>query len=469
MKKIYFILLSLCFIIALSGCDLTLEPEGENDIPLDEAIQTLEDVEELLLSNYAVIRSGSTMGGNSNWMGSLLADQADRDPSSGFGDVQFINIDFNAQNPTLRPFWADLYVVANRSSIAISFIEILEGSDEAKNKLRGEALFLRSLAHFELVRYFALPYIKDQDNTQPGIPLRLDPVLEIESPTAPRSSVEATYARIIEDLLAAIDLLPSVDEDDGKPTVWAARALLAKVYFQQNNFDGAFAQANEVIQNGGFQLNETVTDIFDPEQNFSRESIWEIPSILLDNSSASLTGLYQSDRPFDPTYYADESFAIFARSEAADTRGQLWYNERLRNGANPPPEPVVFVSKFDNPVFNLPMLRLAEILLIRAESAAETNNTAVAVADLQSVRGRAFDDSGISIDFSGTDDLINQIREERQKEMAFEFSNIFHDLKRVGGNGESVTIGGLSFNSPELLFKIPDVEVNTNPLVEQNP
>lgn len=471
MNKIYRNITFILALLILNSCDLTLDVEDENLIPIEEGFTTLEDLDELLLSNYSIVRSGNTLGGNSNWMGSLLADQTDRDPSSGFGDVQFINVNFNAQNPTLRPFWADLYVVANRSSTAISLVDQLDGTEDVKNRIKGESYFMRSLAHFELVRYFALPYITGVDNSQLGIPLRIDPVEEINSPTVGRSTVEQTYGRIIMDLLTAIDLLPAVNSDEnGRPTLWAARALLARVYFQQNDFENAFLQSDEIVRNGGFMLNENVSDIFDPEQNFSSESIWELPSIIIDNSSGSLTGLYQSDRSFDPTYYVDGRFAAFATSNAGDTRASEWYSTRLRNGNNPPPEPVTYVSKFDNANFNLPMLRYAEILLIRAESAAETNRSAIAQADLQAVRGRAFGDPGIAISFNGTDDLISQIRDERLKEMAFESSNIYHDLKRIGGSGESnIFVGELPFNSPRLLFKIPDVEVNTNPLVVQNP
>jgi hypothetical protein len=109
---------------------------------------------------------------------------------------------------------------------------------------------------------------------------------------------------------------------------------------------------------------------------------------------------------------------------------------------------------------NVPVIRYAEILLIRAEAANAAGNSAQALADVNIVRQRA----GLPAlsGLSGTP-LAQAIQRERLIELAVE-GNRFHELKRLRQN-----IRSTPWNGNQAIFKIPDVEVNANPNAAQNP
>ncbi|MEQ8924345.1 MAG: RagB/SusD family nutrient uptake outer membrane protein [Fulvivirga sp.] len=459
MKKIVNILILALFITSITSCELDFQPEAENTVLTDEAFNSIEDVELALIGTYSVFRSGGALGGVSNWIGSLMAEEIETTPanSTGFDISQILALNFNFQNTTVRGMWNELYLTINRANNVILEADNFATGAE-RDQFLGEALFIRAFCHFELIKYFAYPYEFGQVNEQPGVPLRVEASRSISS--QPRATVQAVYDQIIEDLIDAQGLMTA--DVDGRATAMAARALLAKVYFQQGDYDNALIEANAVITQGGYMLNPGVSDLW--QIDHSDESIFEFNSIVADDAGAAIVGTYSQDNQ-DPNYYASFEFGELATSDPNDTRAG-WYNLRSASSGG---EERYYVAKYDRnnqngePVINLPVIKLSDILLIRAESYAQDNQLNLAAADLQTVRRRAFNDPALTVTFGGQGDLIEQIREERRLEMAFEFSDRFHELKRTKQN-----IQGLPYNSCELLFKIPNSEVNGNPSIQQN-
>ena len=111
---------------------------------------------------------------------------------------------------------------------------------------------------------------------------------------------------------------------------------------------------------------------------------------------------------------------------------------------------------------NFPVLRLGEIILIRAEALARTGHVPEAISELNLIRARA----GESAFVSGTNSaqqVVNAIVAERRLEMAFE-GDRWHDLNRLG-----LTPSVMGIDPTQELYPIPQSEINVAPGLTQNP
>ncbi|MHC4379410.1 MAG: RagB/SusD family nutrient uptake outer membrane protein, partial [Planctomycetota bacterium] len=99
-----------------------------------------------------------------------------------------------------------MYNHLNRVNNIIAALETLETDQEARrNSLRGEALALRAIAHFDLLRLYAQPYLFTEDGSHPGVVLAERPFEVTERPA--RRTVAEGYTLIESDLLRAVELL----------------------------------------------------------------------------------------------------------------------------------------------------------------------------------------------------------------------------------------------------------------------
>src|SRR5690606_5487000 len=120
------------------------------------------------------------------------------------------------------------YQIISRTNQVLSTIDEVEFDPQAKNNLKGQALFLRSYAYFELVRYFS------------SVPLHLEPVTDRSQAAQPLASEEELYQFIIGDLTQAIDLLPlKSNQELGRATKGAAQTLLANIHIERQNWSAA--------------------------------------------------------------------------------------------------------------------------------------------------------------------------------------------------------------------------------------
>jgi hypothetical protein len=450
---------TLGLLLAASGtaCEKFLEIPPQGEIPANEALKTPRDVQMLLNSCYDVMRSGKFLGGKVQILSELMADHWDGRLLTG-NWLSYHLHNTGIFNQETRDVWSEPYIMIYRCNSLLENMGIVPGMTDAETqRITAEAKFLRALGHFELVRLFGQPYGFTSDNSHPGIPLRL----ETSQAALDRASVGEVYAAVISDLESAAAVLPATNQ--GYATSWAAKALLARVYFQMNDFGNAFSYADDVINNGGFALNTDVMARFSPNAN--TENILEsISTGNLDNSGSALRGAFNSSNLINPPGgRLTRDFYDIAILDTADLRGKLWYvlaNPGLDNE-------LVLSTRFNENFFNVPVLHLAEMLLIRAESAAENGNTAVAEQDLNTVRNR----SNVASVTPGLDaaSLLLLIRAERRLEMVLE-GNRLQDLKRLGARGvPGVTINGSPWNCNGMAAQLPDEERSGNPTIVLNP
>ena len=281
-----------------------------------------------------------------------------------------------------------------------------------------------------------------------GVPLRTTGISDytIDLDLA-RANTSEVYDFLIEDLTTAITLLPESNEFFADR--FSAEALLARVYLYQGDYANARDAAHNVIENSGRGLTSTYAEAFNNDVN-SIEDLFAF-QVTSQTGSNVLIEFYASEenggRGGDITIN-DSYVSLF--DAATDERGTFFY-ESPQNGGR-------LTAKYTNQFGNVPILRLAEMYLIRAEANLETGTEIgqPPLADLNLIRTRA----GANVLETITKDVLLQ---ERQLELGFEGFFIY-DIKRTEG-----MVAGLAWDDPSLTFPIPQSEIDTNQAIEQNP
>jgi len=462
-RSIYIIILVL---VTVAGCKKSdfLNIKPENLTLTEEAFETPEDVWAYLNSSYDVMRNGSYWGGN-KWSISEIWSNNCGTTKTGFGWSQIINNSTNIFNTEGRSLWVEAYRSIDRANYANRIAYELDFmKDEDRTQIKAQAYFINAVGHFELVRFFGLPYDENKagNNNQPGVPIRTQGTGTIPEAfdVVPRATVEQSYAHIISYLEQAAAILP--EYNNGYATSWACKAFLAKAYFQQNNYDMAFQYANEIIESGVFALDSSLTARFNPDET-SQEVIFEMISTAAgDNSAGTLTGDYRQDGTQNPSVFPSQDLTNQASASEDDRRWMTWYNTR-------PPDPassslVTYSAKWDYDYCNVPLAFLGEIYLIRSECGAQGaagGSMQQALSDVNRIIERAFGNT--SQNLTSTNNLLVEIRKQRRLELCFE-GNRMHELKRV----KAPDINGLAWDDKFLIFEIPDVELNGNPDMIKN-
>ena len=350
---------------------------------------------------------------------------------------------------------------------------------DLQSQYEGEALFIRGDMYFELVRLYAQQYTTADAGTQPGVPINLTANTTLEQATVnlPRATVAQVYEQVITDLKAAADKLP---EDNGtRATTYTAQALLARVYLQQGNYEQARAYADGVIENSGKSLAGSVGAIF-ANRNGS-ETLFELQQNDQNNAGtgndglatffASDGGIGRGDVRVLPTFSNRYGLNDVRGTDSlpASATKKLIY---LGDGARPNR---LRTLKYRTYGQNIPIIRLAEMYLIRAEADVRAGNTASALEDVNLIRAR----SGATPLKSVT---LQDVLNERQLELAFEGFRIY-DLKRVNATivpakpampatattPEQPAVPAVMANDPLLVLPIPQHDININPELKQNP
>lgn len=449
MKNIFKIILAILVVINFSACKKFLERPPEGQLNEEQALKTESDLVAFSNGIYTIIADGAFYGGRHQVMNELLGDHYRGDFFTGdFSEI------YKRQNSifggTRDDYYKKQYQVIARSNKVISRLDL---ATTQKNQIEGEAKMFRAIAYFELVRMFAQPWGYTTTNSHLGVPLRT--VLDLTS--KPRSTVAEVYAQIIQDLSEAEGLLPDVTSN-GKfysATKWAAKAYLAKVYFQQNNFIKAFQYSNEIISSNKFMLDANFANRY--SLGLSTEGILTIaddPNGY--RPGGELIGAFRSDVGL-PNFRLTDQFYAVATARSADLR-KAWYSNTLQPGFN-------VLTKYNKNNFALPLVHLTEITLIRAEAGAETGgaNLAVAIGDINRIMTRAYGGTTFNLAPAAAASLvISTTRAERELEMVGE-GNRTQEIKRIGArSGTNIDRRNSLWNCNGFILQFPKAELDAN-------
>ncbi|MEL7160463.1 MAG: RagB/SusD family nutrient uptake outer membrane protein [Bacteroidota bacterium] len=489
MKELKFFLVAAALAVFLPACtDFIERPTPQQSLPSSAAFNTASDLETALIGAYQAMQQsdfGATglalnaniLSDNGFWQGSF--------PSY----VDMFNRALTPDNGEVTGLWRFGYLAINHANLVLRALDTSEDptlTPEVRDRLRGEALFIRGLSYFELTRFYGLPY-GSSSSSDPGVPILTTATQESGDNTFPtRNTVQEGYDQAINYLTEAANLLEPTG-NPGRANATAATAYLAEIAFQQRDYAKAASLAEDVI-NAGYMLTASPSDPFLTEG--SSEEIFAIISTVQDNPgvNGSLATFHHvngrgGDVIFSSDLYQNGFLAVIPESDqdAATAQGDSIIDLRHDAFISFNENGDVNIEKYEdfaNNADDLILVRLATFYLMRAEALARTDGLNQESVDLlNTIRARSLRllndmDEVVEAgdlatyelsDFADADELIEAIILERRVELAFE-PNRVHDLKRLMRD-----IRDLPFDSPMLVFPIPQRDLDANTMLVQNP
>jgi hypothetical protein len=514
MKKYSFnmpiFLLLLLMAVLLGSCNKFIDDKPITSLTTDNAYKTASDMENVLAGCY------NTFYGTDyyQWENVMLSDvRSDNAYPGGGNEETFYDYDrfiLPPSNTHNSVHWRALFNGIARCNILLDKINAVSDpalTDIRRKQIIGEASFLRAFHYYQLVKLFG------------GVPIELlsntaDPAVTRK----PRASVTEVYNQIVSDLTTAVTNLPdsyggSASINKVRATKGAANATLAKVWAQRSDRDYSkvLTYCDAVINSpAGYQLMSNYADLFDGAHYLNSESILEIP-FEEGNGPVSNWGIELYLAPEDgwqkycvpskdlvAAYDAegdavrkDANIIFMALPSDGDTSNPrtIWADENW-NPCQDLSVTVPFNYKQKHPAGwasgdDYYLLRLADIILLKAEAQNETGNTGGAAASVNLIRSRV-GLAPVSGSLSQVD-MKTAILNERRLELAFEAQR-WDDLVRAGvattvmhalneftyscvnnSPGDPVKMDYSHCTKDRWLMPIPQVERDANPNLEQNP
>ncbi|GAA4795225.1 RagB/SusD family nutrient uptake outer membrane protein [Olivibacter ginsenosidimutans] len=446
----------------VSACSKNfLDQKPYTSVTPEDALDDASDIAIALNGAYADLRDVSLYGRTLPVFGDLYADNAFTSIKNSGKYVAFDNYTVFANNGDFSGIWNMSY----NTILRVNNIINAPVDDESVRSDKGEAYALRALMYFNLVRIFARPYTESPQALGIPIVLTYDPALK-----PARNTVAEVYEQILADLDQAISREP-VYHGSARISLYAAKALQAKVWLYMGDFEKALAVANDVINNSGFQLvakDELLSYWADGTYHgadVKKETLFEVDADEVSNISFNeLACIYNQNSAGD--LLANET--LYGLYSATDVRRGLF-----KEGAREQGEPnAVLVQKYKNYTGNFDnkkVLRFSEMYLIAAECNTRLGKDEQAKAVLSTWMAER--DPAFTTAASG-DELLELIIQERRKEFAFEgdrfldLNRLQLDLHRKGGN---YAVKDLVFSDYRRIAPIPKAEMDANGNMKQNP
>lgn len=475
MKNIFGFLL-ITGLLIMTSCEDFLVQTPSNELPVEEAIETVDDLQNAVNGVYARLNEYDYYSGDLFPLGDLRT------------DIMTSILDFNQISPMItyqydknssyaEGFWRAPYVTIGRANDVLSTVDnITPEADETEryDDLIGQLYALRALCHFDLARIFAqLPTALHDgvtmDSPDSGIPIS-DRVFPVDyKPT--RNTLRGTYDFILADFDRAIERLdpaPSITTSYGYINIWAARALKARVQLYLGNYDEAFSLAEDVINNAGpsgYRIAE-VTEYYNMWASVSQpEFLFEVATTLLYNAQRNSLGYYA-----DPEGYGEfgvtVDFATWLLSLSTDIRSLMVSIKVNSQGAGrgyycnkyPGREQSLYVN-------NPKVIRMAEVYLIAAEAAFHEGDQTNAIKYINTLRRKR-----LVVVNDLTSVTIDNILDERKKELFAEGQRGWDVWRnKLSLVNPRFPYGPVAYDNYRTLVAIPQRETDISSNLKQNP
>ncbi|MBU1008819.1 MAG: RagB/SusD family nutrient uptake outer membrane protein [Bacteroidetes bacterium] len=394
-------------------------------------------------------------------------------------NFQIDEYSIDATNSNVSRDWAYLYATIGKANAVYNNVEAVpELSEGRKKEIKGEAAFIRAFMYFQLVQLWGDVPLQLTEVTTISVELLPELFPIMFPPRAPKAEV---YDQIIADLQLAAENVKTVQPDKGYATKGAANAMLAKVYatVQPVNWDKVNQYCDAVIA-GGYSLMPNYDDLWNNENENCAESVFEINyegTSASGNWGASMfRGLdwKKFNTPSNDLVRAFDNEQDVIRKEAS-----IIYLDVSGKWTDPywPQTNFPFVNKYriftNNSPQNYILIRLADIMLLKAEALNASGDVSGAATLVNQVRSRV---NLPATQAATTETMKLAIEKERRLELAFEGHRWF-DLKRTNRaitvinatTGPDGNIFGYTLSENRLVWPIPQTELDNNTKLVQNP
>lgn len=476
--------------------------------------------ERYLTGCYSVLRNSGLYGGDATplWEETATPNAYNKDNSGSWNSIA-TGLQSATTGGIITSRWSHAYGGIGRCNSLLERIHEVPMDEEVRERMIGEALFLRALFYFNLVTYWG------------DVPLILDSPNPADQAELPREERSLVVEQILEDLERAAEKLPLRynSNDVGRATKGASLALKAKVLLfeasplynseqEADKWEYAAKAAMDVIEladEAGYDLYSDYRSLFLPENENNQEVIFDVQFIFPDlgnsfdlinrqyNNNAPSLSLIEAYQMKNGMHISDPSSGYDANDpyENRDPRlsatvvypGSRYMGEIVSNNrfaitgfglkkygiyTEDKPEENLADLKAGQSYTNYIVLRYADILLFYAEAQNEFSGPDASVLQaLNMIRKRSGMpdiDSGLS-----KEELREVIRHERRIEFAGE-GYYYNDIRRWKLAEEVMNSGIYTWDNKILeqrsfdgqrdyWWPIPQNELDLNPSLKQNP
>ena len=432
-------------LVASAGCKNFLDVQPVTEVPGATAIVDARSARAAAAGMYDELQSTSYYGGDFTLFMDLSGpDVIHTGTFTSYADADDNNL--TTDNVAVSGIWAAAYRAIGRANTIIDRVpKITAMSQAGRDSVVGQAYFVRALAYHDLVKVFGQP-------NGLGVPIRLKPPVTIEETfDVTRATTAAVYTQILSDLAAAEPLLAG-QTNRSQGTVTGVRALRARVQLYMKNYAGALASARQVLATSGYSLAPNYAELFAPGAAVTPENIFQLTFTAAD---ASNLGYYYISKPLGGRREVAPSTGYSTSFPAGDTRQTV--TTKLRTSTS------YYGAKFPSPAGDddFHVIRLAEVILIKAEAHANLGQLDSAAVEVNKIRARARV-ALLTVPFPDLATAMTAIMNERRWEFGLEGQR-WPDLVRWG---TAATLYGA-----QALYPIPqsEIDVTKKGSLVQNP
>ncbi|MCU4163493.1 RagB/SusD family nutrient uptake outer membrane protein [Carboxylicivirga caseinilyticus] len=270
MRRLNIFLVIFTLIAGLTACDDQLDVTNPNNQTTFEFGDTESELQEAIVSCYNRIRLEGTFARVGYVIDAVRGDEVWNSSQQWYIDADNLNHTsayFMAEWP-----WRDNYHVVNRANFVLSKVDGVQMSEDSYNQIKGQALFLRSLAYYNLATiYQDVPLITNYDDYS-----------DISTMYAQTASQDSVLNKVEEDLTLAMQILPSRNEGgewaSGRATSGAAAGYMARTLMFRHKFTEAYAILKDIIAGdyGDYELTADFGDNFREDTENNKESLFEV-------------------------------------------------------------------------------------------------------------------------------------------------------------------------------------------------
>ena len=507
MKKVimnYKLILLIASLGVFTACEDFLDENPTGTLTTESDVSSVDVARAFANAAYARLtvlnNGGGGWGGNNASLMEFMTGKADG--NSQTEAFKFNELTYDSRAFYIDNFWRGMYEGISRCNLAlVELNEIPSLTEEDRTNMLAEVRTMRALYYFYLVRMFGdVPKITEN-------PESLD---EIQTP---RSPVKEIYDEIIiPDLLEAEQSSLPWRDTGGKVSMGAIKSILADVYLTYAGYpvqagDPYYAESaqrsREVIEQGGYTLFPEYTDMMNPANRNQGEFILQVQHAKTIRENGLTPVTLPAFRGI--AAYTDEYGGLVPRREfvesyqAGDKRVEekQFYYTYYKGHPNDYPEGdprrdslnlggYYIYKYFDQQAIdedsrselNFTVYRLADVMLMYAEASnrAEGGPTELGRTVLNQIRARA---ELPPVTTTDQQEFEQAVWAERYFELAFE-NKMWFDMLRTRKVRNDITyewedfvgytnLFGKTFTEAQLLFPIPQREIDNNRNLTQNP
>jgi starch-binding outer membrane protein, SusD/RagB family len=466
MKNIKRMLYLIVISTLLSSCEDILEKFPDDQINEEIVFSTVKKANGVLMGVYNEI-AGTGYLGAGLYLRAAMKGTDFRAIKPSLNERNPLKVEYQySETPLLSGnafnMWSSCYKALNNINILLANIDDVPGDDSERNRIKGEALALRAMIHFDLVRTFSYPWIIGNGTSQ-GIPLAVENTGEemIE-----RGTVADVYTQVITDYKAAEGLLNTVDNSRFINKT-AVQALLARTYLYQEDWSNSLTYAQKVISTMGTGSLMNISNF--TRNAFNSESLFELDLIHINNSvgSSAISAQLTNDNGGQEDILATLSFKTLLTEFADDPRGQFFQEDRETTDEL---SYAKFLDVAQEGSHNVVVIHLSEVFLIAAEAATRSNGDGASyLYELTQRRSTSYTLSTLT-----GDALVDEIAIERRKELAVEGHGVYDyirrgkDITRVASDHADLPLDKITIMSDnyQTIYPIPIEEINASGMAQ---